>query len=147
MTRRWGAALFACAVVGLVGGVVGTSSCAQTPVNVPVRTFERAQKMDVVCLRVRDDSGAMLPSDQFAPVAQAKCAPVPPNANGDLLPYHLFALVTQTTRGEIAVVDLTRGVVVDVDHSTPGINFPPVGQIPTDVAVDPNGRLTYVSTA
>ncbi|HEX7666918.1 MAG TPA: hypothetical protein VF407_20455, partial [Polyangiaceae bacterium] len=41
------------ATAGLtIGAVATTSSCAQTPVNVPVRSFDRAQKMDVVCMQV-----------------------------------------------------------------------------------------------
>ncbi|MEO6577191.1 MAG: hypothetical protein ABIP89_25305, partial [Polyangiaceae bacterium] len=81
------------------------------------------------------------------PDVQAKCAPVPVNVDGATLPYHLFALVTQTTRGEVAVVDLTRGAVIDDDRATPGINFLPVGALPTDVAVTPDGAMTFVATA
>ena len=29
---------------------VSQSSCGQTPLNVPVRTFERAGRMDVLCM-------------------------------------------------------------------------------------------------
>jgi hypothetical protein len=72
---------------------------------------------------------------------------VPPNTNGTSLPNHLCALVTQTTRGELAVVDLTSGNVVDEDRSTPGINFIPVGSNPTDVAVAPDAKLTFVASA
>ena len=32
--------------------VVSTSSCSQTPTNVPIRTFEGAQKVAVVCMQV-----------------------------------------------------------------------------------------------
>src|SRR5439155_6652008 len=45
------------------------------------------------------------------------------------------------------VVDLTAGVVVDEDHSTPGINFIPVGANPTDVVVSPDARQTLVASA
>jgi len=55
--------------------------------------------------------------------------------------------VTQLTRGEVAVVDLTAGGVVDVSHATPGINFLPVGAQPTDVAVAPDGVLAFVASA
>jgi aryl-alcohol dehydrogenase-like predicted oxidoreductase len=36
---------------------------------------------------------------------------------------HLYALVTQSVRGEIAVVDLTAQKVVDQNKENPGINF------------------------
>ncbi|HEY1693538.1 MAG TPA: hypothetical protein VGG39_15325 [Polyangiaceae bacterium] len=121
------------------------SSCSQTPTNVPVRTFELAQKMDVVCMNVLDESGQTL-SDPV-PVREDECAPVPINVDGGALPNHLFGTVTQLARGELAVVDLTNGNVVDEDKSTPGINFIPVGLQPTDVVVAPDGQMTFVSSA
>jgi len=132
------------AALGLcVGGV--STSCSQTPTNVPVRTFELAQKLDVVCIEVNDVNGNAI--DQPTPVAEANCAPVPAGVTGATLQYHLMAVVTQLARGELAVVDLTAGVVVDEDKSTPGINFIPVGAIPTDVAVAPDEQMTFVSSA
>ncbi|HEY6463410.1 MAG TPA: hypothetical protein VIY73_24755, partial [Polyangiaceae bacterium] len=50
------------------------SSCSQTPTNIPVRTFELAQKMDVVCMKVLDESGQTL-SDPV-PLPEDECAPV-----------------------------------------------------------------------
>ncbi len=147
-TWSW-AALGLTALFG-VGNLLGNASCAQTPTNVPVRTFDRPQKVDVVCMKVLvpDPNN---PGFEIAippqPDVQARCAPVPVHVDGSTLPYHLFALVTQTTRGEIAVVDLTSGAVIDTDHATPGINFLPVGALPTDVAVTPDGALTFVATA
>jgi hypothetical protein len=142
-TRIAGLTLMASA--GAAGVAVAIASCAATTTNQAVRTFQQAQKVDVVCLHVNDVNGNPLPSVQ--PVAQNECAPVPPNTNGAPLPNHLCALVTQTTRGELAVVDLTSGNVVDQDRSTPGINFIPVGSNPTDVAVAPDAKLTFVSSA
>lgn len=60
------------------------------------------------------------------PLPQEQCGPAPIYVDGTTLNNHLFALVTQTTRGEVAIVDLTAGNVVDIDNSTPGINFLPV---------------------
>jgi hypothetical protein len=153
MTRRLhvvSAAAFTATIAVLASLVaLATSSCSQTPINVPLRTFERAQRVDVVCMKVfRYDPGSpiaiAIPPE---PTVQADCAPVPPNTDGTFLPNHLFALVTQTSRGEVAVVDLTRGSVVDLDRSTPGINFLVVGHIPTDLAVAPDGQMTFVAAA
>jgi hypothetical protein len=139
------------ATIAILASLVtfATSSCSQTPVNVPLRTFERAQRVDVVCMKVyRYDPGALFPvAIPPEPTVQADCAPVPPNTDGTFLPNHLFALVTQSSRGEVAVVDLTRGAVVDLDRSTPGINFLVVGHIPTDIAVAPDGQMTFVAAA
>jgi hypothetical protein len=138
--------------VSLAGGAaaVSTASCSQTPVNVPVRTFERAQKMDVVCMRVfkpdpRDPRFEIAVPPE--PVALGNCAPVPSGADGRYLPYHLYALVTQTARGEIAVVDMTASQVIDTDRTTPGINFVPVGALPTDLAATPDSQMTIVAAA
>ncbi|MGH7296039.1 MAG: hypothetical protein ACRELB_13945, partial [Polyangiaceae bacterium] len=134
-------------VVALASAIGALSaSCSQTPVNIPVRTFELAQRMDVVCVHVNDDSGNALPGPP-QPVPENQCAQVGVNVNGAALPYHLFAAVTQLGRGELAVVDLTAGWVVDEDRSTPGINFIPVGRIPTDVVVAPDAQMTFVASA
>jgi hypothetical protein len=58
-----------------------------------------------------------------------------------------MVLVTQRTRGQLAVVDLTGGQVVDEDLSTPGINLIPVGADPTDVVVTPDLFLVEGDTA
>jgi len=142
-TKWLGLAAAAGAVVVAVGGA--SASCSQTPTNVAVRTFELAQKMDVVCLQVNDVYGNPVPP---SPLTEDNCAPVALNTNGGPLANHLFAVVTQLARGELAVVDLTNGNVVDEDRETPGINFIPVGAIPTDVVVspDPQTSMTYVAS-
>lgn len=118
-------------------------ACSQTPTSVPVRTFERAQRMDVVCLKIFPESQGLLPE----PRPQDECAPVPPDVDGSSLENQLFALVTQSSRGELAVVDLSSGNQVDQTRAIPGINFLPVGALPTDVATAPDGRMIFVAAA
>ena len=142
--RKVGIAGFAVAVCAIGAAVLGVS-CGQTPVNVQIHTFDGAQKVAVVCLKVNDSSGNPLQAAEPSP--QNRCAPVPPNVAGGPLPYHLISVVTQTTRGELAVVDLTAGYVVDEDQSTPGVNFIPVGKNPTDVTVSPDAAWTFVASA
>jgi hypothetical protein len=142
-TLAWSAAALV-ATAGTAAAML--ASCAQTPTNVPVQTMEQPQNVDVVCLQVLDPTTGV-PTIPAIPEVQAACAPVPPNVTGSTLPNHLFALVTQTTRGELAVVDLTSGTVVDEDPGTPGINFLPVGRLPSDVAVTPDGQMTFVGSA
>lgn len=122
-----------------------TVSCSRSVDPVPLRTFERAQKLDVVCMHVRDAAGNLLFPPE--PRAESECTAVPPGVVGDAMPNHLFALVTQTLRGEVAVVDLTAGHIVDTDYSTPGVNFLPVGKLPADIASAPDGKVTFVATA
>jgi hypothetical protein len=120
-------------------------ACSQTPTSVPVRTFERAQRMDVVCLKVLDPltGNPVVPE----PRRQEECIPVPPNLNGGNLENQLYALVTQSSRGEIAVVNLSSGFLVDQKRATPGINFLPVGKLPTDIAVTPDGQMAFVGAS
>jgi hypothetical protein len=135
----------------LVGAVtVASASCSQTPTNVPVRTFEQAQRVDFVCIAVNDDDGNPLPSSKLQPLPQDNCSLVPVGDNTATFPNHLYAVVTQTTPGTLAAVDLTNTGspgVVDEDNTTPGINFIPVGAQPTDVVVPPDGSMTFVTSA
>lgn len=126
--------------LAVIGGAGILFACSQEPTSVAIRTFERAQRVDTICLRL---FGPGAP----APLPPEACAPVPPDVNGINLDNQLFALVTQTSRGEIAVVDLSAGEVVDRSKAVPGINFLPVGAIPTDVAATPDGRMAFVASA
>lgn len=129
-------------LVAIAAGIL--FACSQTPTSVPVRTFERAQRMDVVCLRLfGNDGNPILPEG----IEQENCSPVPSDVNGGGLQNQLFALVTQTTRGEVAVVDLSAGFIVDQNRGVPGINFLPVGAIPTDIVAAPDGKMAFVASA
>lgn len=135
------------AIAGVAGISAAATSCSQTPTNVPVRTFQQATKMDVVCLRVNDENGNALPASQLKPVDRDTCTIVAAGGSGAAQQYHLYAVVIQSTPGEVAAVDLTNGNVVDEDHATPGINFIPVGAVPTDITVPRAGDMTFVSSA
>jgi len=139
------------ATAGLAGSLVlGETSCGQTPTNVAVRTFQGAQRMDVLCVQVLgttpDDAGAVIPIPAI-PVSLDHCAPVATGVDPTTLTFHTLAVVTQTTRGELAVVDLTLGKVIDTSLALPGINFLPVGQNPTDVVVTPDVQTVFVAAA
>ena len=140
--------------IGMAGGgtaalfvaLAALQGCPQTPPNQGIRSFEGPQKAASVCLQVNDPQGYPLLAPPL-PVPIDECVSVPQGVNGALLPNHLYVLVTQTVRGEIGVVDLTSGDVVDEDRSTPETNFIPVGQNPTDVTVAPDSKFSYVSSA
>jgi DNA-binding beta-propeller fold protein YncE len=135
---RWKLLLAALAIV-LGAGIL--FACSQTPTSVPIRTFERAQRVDTICLRVFGDNAP-------EPLPPDNCAPVPPTSTtGGSLENQLYALVTQTSRGEVAVVNLSAGVIIDQKHAVPGQNFLPVGAIPTDIATTPDGRMAFVAAA
>jgi len=61
---------------------------------------------------------------------------------------HLYALVTQTFRGEVAVIDLTttgNDSLIDQDPTVPGPNFLPMGAQPTGIVSTPGGTATFVT--
>jgi hypothetical protein len=123
-------------------------ACSQTPTSVPVRTFERAQRMDVACMQLYDPNSDP-PFQPREPIGrpQEECAPVPSDLDGNSFPKQLYAFVTQTARGEVAVVNLSAGFLVDQSRATPGINFLPVGALPTDIATTPDGKMAFVASA
>ncbi|MCL2451009.1 MAG: hypothetical protein FWD17_18855, partial [Polyangiaceae bacterium] len=150
MKRRHIVAWLGAASGGLlsVAAVVGAvaSGCQSTPTPIPLRTFDRPQKVAAVCLGVNNADGT--PVGIPAPNPLGACPPVPFNVDGHPFMNHMYALVTQQTRGELAVVDLTAGYIIDEDRSTPGINFIPVGANPSDVVVSPDfdPTTTFVSS-
>jgi hypothetical protein len=135
-----GVALFVAAAAAAALG----SSCGGTPAPAPIRTFLQPQKVDFVCLNVNDANGNPIPP---VPALSTQCPPVPTDVYGGPFAFHNYALVTQTVRGELGVVDMTMGVIIDEDRATPSVNFIPVGANPTDVAVAPDGAHTYVTSA
>jgi hypothetical protein len=147
MRKKLALAFLAAAILSAIAGVL--IACNETPTAVAVRTFERAQRMDVVCLHVLRyaPDGTASAVSPIEPVPQERCNPVASGVNGGALENQLFALVTQSTRGELAVVNLSAGYLQDLSRATPGINFVPVGALPTDVAVTPDGNIAFVGSA
>ena len=129
----------------LIAATAVLLACSQTPTSVPVRTFERAQRMDVACMQLYDPKTLATREPLGRP--QEECAPVPAFVNGDAFGKQLYAFVTQSTRGELAVVNLSAGRLIDQSRATPGINFIPVGALPTDVATTPDGKMAFVGSA
>lgn len=144
-------ALGAASMLGVLGLLTGQTSCSQTPPPTPTRTFERPERLDFVCMQVRESDGSANFLRPPLPVDLAKCTPLSAtevaDTVGDSRAFHLYSLVTQTSRGEVAVADLTGGYVVDQDQEAPSINFLTVGALPRDIAATPDGRLVFVATA
>jgi hypothetical protein len=142
------AAVAMAGVAAAVGVATTVSSCGSSPTNVPVRSFEQAQNVDYLCVAYNSpDGGAALPPTQNFGLNPNLCTQVPLGITGSTLDNHMVAVVTQTTRGEVAVVDLTAGNIIDESHDLPGVNFIPVGKAPTGIVVAPDAQMTFVSSA
>ena len=124
----------------VVHGVVVTAACSQKPVTVPLRSLERSGRAALVCLRAPGTPSPGRPLSECSPGTLE---------SGDFtsLPNHAYALVTQTTRGEIAVLDLTTGEVADADAAVPGYTFLPVGAQPVDIAATRGSGAAFVGVA
>ncbi len=151
LPRRSLGALVACAAACVGGALLPAGGCAQTPVTVATRALERSGRSAFVCLgapngNVRPQlplekcTGALVSKiDQYVGTDGGAAAIVP----------HLYALVTQTTRGEIAVIDTTATTnsVLDEDPAIPGATFLPIGAQPIDIVSTPGGTATFVGVA
>ena len=120
------------ALLALASTVLG--ACSQQPVTVPLRSLERSGEVAFVCVDPNDDSGH--------PGREINTCPDFANQEAKF-----YALVTQTRRGEVAVVDISGGRVVDSDPSTPGFNFLPIGAQPRDIVATPGGAASFVGVA
>lgn len=124
MTRSTTAGLVAIALFG--------AACTEAPVTLPLRSLERSGDVSFVCVGPNGEGYDINSCPDFDSTENRR---------------HMLALVTQTLRGEVAVVDLSAGSVVDVDPSTPGFNFLPIGENPVDIVSTPGGVATFVGVA
>ncbi len=122
--------------LGLVlAGAAAVGACNEPDLDETVRTLERSNAVAFLCLSMdaARDPGRVLD----------KC----PDFDDQDEDVDLFALVTQTQRGEVAVVDLSATTVVDNDPWVPGATFLPVGENPVDIAATPGGVAAFVASA
>ena len=140
---------------GLVGLAIAPvqSGCATQTTTVPTRALERSGRASFVCLDDPRQGAAAIRS-----ITDCNGATVAGIGNytrsdvdgGVVKPApHLYALVTQTTRGEVAVIDTTAvsNSVLDQDPTVPGANFLPIGAQPVDIVSTPGGTATFVGVA
>lgn len=110
--------------------------CTQTPVTQPLRSLEKSGEVSFFCADVTDLHPKGVDIESCPDLLENK--------------RHMFALVTQTFHGEVAVIDLNagdRGQILDVNPSVPGYNFLPVGEQPVDIVSTPGGAASFVAVA
>jgi hypothetical protein len=126
-----------CALAAVALSGVAWAGCSQSVPAVVVRSLEASGRAAFLCIH---QPGAPNPGRQldscFTPG-------VTPGRYNYLVP-HVIGLVTQTARGELAMVDVTSTTVLDADKSVPGNNFLPIGALPTDVVATPGGNAAFV---
>src|SRR5689334_8475784 len=92
-----------------VSALAFASACTQNTQPVTLRSLEANGRFSVLCLASRNPT-AVLPG--YEPRSVEDC---PDTSRTDGESRSAFAMVTQTTHGEVAMVDLTNGQVVDAE--------------------------------
>ena len=149
-------------VVGALGWAAVTA-CNQQTIQTPTRSFDRPSDLALVCAQYYPDTK---PAPTFGVRPLGECDPnlastlsVTPNnipdpsffvpLGSNATPYapFLMALVTQSARGELALVDTVQNRLVDVDPRTPGFNFLPVGKLPEHARATSDGCLAVTANS
>ncbi|APR79504.1 Hypothetical protein A7982_04851 [Minicystis rosea] len=139
------------------GAALHGAGCQQQTVTVPVRSLERSGRTSFVCLGSPNDTSSPVErpleacsTQQFTDINEYLYEDDAGNvdAGSGSLP-HLYALVTQTQRGEVAVIDVssTQRSVLDQNPVEPGANFLPVGALPTAIVSTPSSIASFVTVA
>lgn len=122
-TARWAAALLSLPLL--------PSACSENPTVVPTRNLNRPSDLALACL-------GLLPGG-FTGVPMAGCHPGdaadPPQDQA----HRTYGFLTNTARGELAVIEMDRGRLVDLDPGAPGFNLAPVGPLPESIAASSDG--------
>lgn len=111
-------------------------ACEEKPADHTISQFDRPQDVALICFD--DQNLAPLPID---------CCRKRENTDEDCESSvaKLFAFVTQTTPGEVAVVDVEEQKIVDQDAQIPYNSFIPVGGQPNDIAATSDGKRVYTA--
>jgi len=111
--------------------------CQQNQVATPTRYLERPNAIDFFCLGpVGTEAGQDVTA--LPPYA---CAPDTEGSEQRTL----LALVPNSSRSEVAVVNISGGALVDLANENPGYGFVPVGEMPVAVKVTEDGCAGYVA--
>ncbi|MDQ2645973.1 MAG: hypothetical protein M3020_19315 [Myxococcota bacterium] len=126
--------------LGVLSAALLGAACSEQSVTVELRSLSASGDVSYVC---RDAQGNG--------VALSECSA------GGLYSgrNELYALVTQTSTGEVAVINVPYDMdnrdddegVVDVDPSSPGYGFLRVGAQPVDIVSMPAGQASFVASA
>jgi hypothetical protein len=121
------------------------AACESNEPESAIAQFDRPQDAALVCLNSVEVDGETVPEllplaccGQSSSGAEGYCSGPVPGAT-------LLAFVTQTTSGEVAVVDLDTLKIIDQDERIPYNSFVPVGGQPGDIKAAWDGRTVYTA--
>lgn len=132
--------------------------CNQQSIQTPLRSFDRPSDVALACAHYDPNRNAisMRPIGDCNPdlatanaIVVPKNSPLPANFSPPLgsNPYIPFVvpLVTQSARGELALIDGAQNRLIDADPLKPGFGFLPVGKMPEHVRVSADGCFATTS--
>lgn len=114
-----------CRAALLAALAVGSAACSQTAVVTTPQSFDRPGHTSLVCFDVTTSPPVAVPL--------ARCAPTEPGSSTLPTGLDLHALVLQSRRGEIAVVELRTNKILDTNKTIPGYTFIEAGALPVDL--------------
>ncbi len=135
--------------IGIAGLALAAGSvapgCSTTPTAQAVRTLQGSDEMAFVCLGAPGDPNIFHELGDCTSQVQTGITDFGTSVE---LP-HIYALVTQTIQGSVAMVDLatTNGDLLDSDPTTPGAAGFPVGDNPRSIVATPKGTAVFVAAA
>lgn len=129
--------------------LLATDGCTQQQQAASLRSLEHSGQVTFVCLNAPDSSVSPGRSQNDCSGVRYESTNDYGLVNGETTKPHLYALVTQTTRGEVAVIDMSTKTesVLDANPRVPGANFLPVGAQPVDIASTSDGDAAFVAVA
>ena len=142
----------------LLPALAALAACNQNPIITPVRSFDRPSDVAITCAlyapkydpATGEDIGAFTPRplSDCAPLASSQIPSVPDPKYPTLKYYPKeFALVSNSARGEVALVDVPNEILRDLDHKNPGYNFVAVGRLPEAIRASADGCYAVTANA
>ena len=122
---------------------IALCACEENPPDTVIPQFDRAQDVALVCYDPTVSEGDTSGLKSFLPLECCKNEGYGVDGYCDSpRPYAIvLAFVTQTTYGEVAVVDLSSLTIIDQDEQIPLNSFVPVGGQPNDIAASWDGTM------
>ncbi len=126
---------------------IALCACEENPPDIVIPQFDRAQDVALVCYDPTVPEGDTTGLKSFLPLECCKNEGYGQEGYCDSpRPYAIvLAFVTQTTYGEVAVVDLNALTIIDQDERIPLNSFVPVGGQPNDIAASWDGTMVYTA--
>ncbi|MDB4969110.1 MAG: hypothetical protein JWN44_4799 [Myxococcales bacterium] len=139
------------AVVVAALGWAAVTACNQQTIQTPLRSFDRPSDVALTCVQYDPVHGKYnaRPFTDCDPITAKNLGitPDPPFPSSYIAPLgpnppftpFVMAAVTQSARGELALVDTAQNKKLDADPLKPGFGFLPVGKLPEHVRATRDG--------